>query len=215
MSWSSGKDSAYALYKMREQNIHVSALFTTINQVANRVAMHAVRETLLEGQAKALSLPLHKIFIPSPCSNQTYEVQMKNFMELARKENVTHFAFGDLFLEDVKQHRVDLLKGTGIEPIFPIWGIPTKKLAAEMIAIGQKAIVTCVDPKKLPASFASRRFDQSFLESLPEGVDFCGEYGEFHTFVYDSPLFKSALDVITGEIVERDGFVFSDVVYAQ
>jgi len=212
MSWSSGKDSVFALYELKRQNIDVSGLFTTMNQAANRVAMHAVHETLLDRQGEALSLPVYKILIPSPCPNEVYEREMRRFIEMAKKENVTHFAFGDLFLEDVKQYRINQLENTGIQPIFPIWGRPTEGLAKAMIALGQKAIITCVDPKKLHPSFAGRDFDLSFLKDLPPEIDQCGERGEFHTFVYDSPLFHSPLEVKTGEIIERDGFVFSDVI---
>jgi uncharacterized protein (TIGR00290 family) len=211
MSWSSGKDSAFALYKLKQQGISVDALFTTINESANRVAMHAVRETLLANQAEALNLPLYKISIPSPCSNQVYESRMGDFIEVAKQEGVTHFAFGDLFLEDVRLYRINQLQNTGIEPLFPLWGSPTGELAREMIKIGQKTIVTCIDPKKLSTSFAGRDFNDAFLNDLPSDIDPCGERGEFHTFVYDSPLFKAPIPIVLGEIIERDGFVFADV----
>lgn len=215
MSWSSGKDSAFALYKMKQQKIEVSGLFTTVNESANRVAMHAVRESLLQKQAEALNLPLHKIQIPSPCSEDTYNQNMSAFIEIAKKENVTHFAFGDLFLEDVRQYRVTKLLNSGIEPIFPIWRMPTNQVAREIIAIGQKTVITCIDPRKIAPTFAGRYFDESFLEDLPPGVDPCGEQGEFHSFVFDSPLFSSPLNIRVGEILERDGFVFADVIQTE
>lgn len=211
MSWSSGKDSAYALYQLKQQNQNVTALFTTINSEASRVAMHAVREELLEKQAEAMSLPLHKIYIPYPCSNERYEEEMSKFVSRAKNEGVTHFAFGDLFLEDIKQYRIDKLEGSGIAALFPLWGLPTRPLAEEMIRLNQKAYITCVDPKKLNPSFAGREYDLVLLNDLSSEVDPCGENGEFHTFVYDSPLFKSPLRVKAGKTEVRDGFVFTDV----
>ncbi|MDB5037044.1 MAG: putative ATPase of PP-loop superfamily [Bacteriovoracaceae bacterium] len=213
MSWSSGKDSAFALYELQKQlNVNVAGLLTTINETHERVAMHAVRETLLIRQAEELGLPLCRIKIPYGCSNELYETKMLECMNDAIAKGVAHIAFGDLFLEDVKQYRETLLKKTSVSPLFPIWHRPTHLLAREMIAIGQKAIITCIDPKKLPISFVGREFDLAFLSELPNDVDPCGENGEFHSFIYDSPLFKKTIPVRVGQIIERDGFVFADVM---
>lgn len=213
LSWSSGKDCAWSLHLLRQQpEVEVAALVTTLNGAANRVAMHAVRRRLLEAQAERTGLPLWAVELPWPCTNAEYEERMRAVCERAKAEGFTAAAFGDLFLEDVRAYRVRQLEGTGLEPLFPAWGIPTGELARRMIAGGVKAKITCVDPRKLPATFAGRRFDAAFLAALPEGVDLCGEYGEFHTFVYDGPGFSSPIDLHTGEVVERDGFVFCDVL---
>jgi uncharacterized protein (TIGR00290 family) len=213
MSWSSGKDSAFALFELKKDSkFTVVGLLTTVNETHERVAMHAVREELLIRQAELLGLPIFQVKIPHGCSNKLYEERMKKAVANAISESVTHLAFGDLFLEDVKKFRVKMLESTAISPVFPLWNRPTRSLAEEMIKAGQKAIITCVDPRKVPATFVGREFNRSFLEDLPENVDPCGENGEFHSFVYDSPLFKMPIPVQVGEIVERDGFVFADVV---
>ncbi|MGH9326875.1 MAG: ATP-binding protein [Terriglobia bacterium] len=213
LSWSSGKDSAWALETVRrEGEIEVVALLTTVNQVFRRVAMHAVREELLELQAEAAGLPLVKVPLPWPCPNSAYEKVMAEVVARARCEGVTHMIFGDLFLEDVRRYREDRLAGTGIEPLFPLWGMDTARLAVQMVESGLCATVTCIDPKKLDPSFAGRRFDGSLLADLPAGVDACGEYGEFHTFAFAGPMFQRPLNVETGEVLERDGFVFADLV---
>lgn len=213
LSWSSGKDSAWALHLLRQNaELEVVALITTFNASANRVAMHAVRRELVEAQARCTGLPIHAIDLPWPCSNAEYEALMSGACERAVRDGITAIAFGDLFLEDIRAYRERQLEPTGVKPLFPVWGIPTRALAWEMIRAGVKAKVTCVDPAKLDRSFAGREFDESFLRDLPEAVDPCGENGEFHTFVYDSPVFSQPLRVETGEIVERDGFVFADVV---
>ena len=213
LSWSSGKDCAWSLQLLRQQpEVEVVALVTTLNQAANRVAMHAVRRELLEAQAERVGLPLWAVDLPWPCSNADYERLMGGVCERAVVEEITAVAFGDLFLEDVRAYRVRQMAGTGLELLFPAWGIPTAELAREMIAGGVKAKITCVDPGKLARSFAGREFDTGFLESLPEGIDACGENGEFHSFVYDAPVFSRAIEVRGGEVVERDGFVFADVV---
>jgi uncharacterized protein (TIGR00290 family) len=212
LAWSSGKDSAWALHRLRERaDIEVVGLLTTINQAANRVAMHAVREELLEAQGKAAGLPVWKVYIPSPCSNEEYEAAMAEAMERARREGIGAIAFGDLFLDDVRQYRVDKLAGTGIEAIFPLWGIDTAELSREMVAAGLRAHVTCVDPKQLDPGFAGRTYDAELLDALPEGVDPCGERGEMHTFAYRGPMFAAPIPIVPGEIVERDGFVFADI----
>ena len=219
LSWSSGKDCAWSLHLLRQQaEVEVVALVTTLNQAANRVAMHAVRRELLEAQAERVGLPLWAVDLPWPCSNADYERLMGGVCERAVAEGITAVAFGDLFLEDVRAYRVRQMEGSGLELLFPAWGIPTGALAREMIAGGVKAKITCVDPRKLggklAASFAGRDFDLEFLGSLPEGIDPCGENGEFHSFVYDAPVFSRAIAVHGGEVVERDGFVFADVVPA-
>jgi len=213
LSWSSGKDCAWSLHLLRQQpDVEVVALVTTLNQAANRVAMHAVRRALVETQAERTGLALWAVDLPWPCSNADYEERMRAVCDRAAAEGITAVAFGDLFLEDVRAYRVRQMEGTGLELLFPAWGIPTDALAREMIAGGVKAKITCVDPRKLAGSFAGSEFDLEFLEALPAGVDPCGENGEFHSFVYDAPVFSSAIAVRGGEVLERDGFVFADVV---
>jgi uncharacterized protein (TIGR00290 family) len=215
LSWSSGKDSAWALHLLRQTpGIEVAALITTFNSTAGRVAMHAVRRSLVEAQAERIGLPLWSVELPWPCANGVYEERMAEVCRRAVAEGLTGFAFGDLFLRDIREYRERQLEGTGLEPLFPVWAIPTGELARSMISGGLKTKITCVDPRKLDRSFAGRDFDASFLADLPEGVDPCGENGEFHSFVYEAPVFSSPLAVATGEIVERDGFVFADVIPA-
>jgi diphthamide synthase (EF-2-diphthine--ammonia ligase) len=189
------------------------ALLTTFNTSANRVAMHAVRRALVETQAERAGLPLWQVELPWPCSNAEYETRLLAACERAVIEGITAVAFGDLFLEDVRDYRLNQMANTGLELLFPAWGLPTEKLARDMVAAGVKAKITCLDPQKLPRSFAGRDFNNSFLADLPAGIDHCGENGEFHSFVYDAPVFSSPIPVQTGEIVERDGFVFADVTY--
>jgi uncharacterized protein (TIGR00290 family) len=213
LSWSSGKDSAWALHALRRQgDYEIAGLLTTINEAASRVAMHAVREALLERQAEAAGLPLIKVRIPHPCSNEAYEAAMAEAMARAKREKVSAVAFGDLFLEDVRRYREEKLSTTGITPVFPIWCLETKALAREMVASGLRAHITCVDPKQLDAKFAGRTFDDAFLDDLPDGVDPCGEKGEFHSFAWSGPMFATPIPVTPGEIVERDGFVFADLM---
>jgi uncharacterized protein (TIGR00290 family) len=212
MSWSSGKDSAFALAAARrDPDIEVTGLLVTLNAAANRVTMHAVRRALVETQADRLGLPLHVVEIPSPCPNEVYGQKMSRAMDAARAEGIERVVFGDLYLEDVRDYRVRALQGTGIDPLFPLWRVPTDALARDMIAAGVRAVLTCVDPRRLPASFAGRPFDAALLDDLPDDVDPCGENGEFHTFVWDGPGFASPIAIETGEVVERDGFVFCDV----
>lgn len=213
LSWSSGKDSAWALHALRRQgDYEIAGLLTTINETAARVAMHAVRETLLDRQAEAAGLPLIKVPIPHPCPNEAYEDAMRRAMDRAKRDGVTAMAFGDLFLEDVRQYRIDKLAPTGIHPVFPIWGLETAALAREMVASGLRAHVTCVDPTQLDPAFAGRTFDADFIADLPDGVDPCGENGEFHSFTYQGPMFDTPVAVTPGEVVERDGFVFADLL---
>jgi uncharacterized protein (TIGR00290 family) len=212
LSWSSGKDSAWTLHILRQDpSVQVHALLTTFNAEADRVAMHAVRRTLVEAQADATGLPLWQVRIPSPCPNEIYEARMRDAMARAKSEGFTHVAFGDLFLEDVRQYRESRLAGTGLDPIFPLWKRPTDSVAKEMLASGLGAVLTCVDPQQLDRRFAGRRFDTSLLAELPPGVDPCGERGEFHTFCFAGPMFRHPIAIETGVIVERDGFTFADL----
>jgi uncharacterized protein (TIGR00290 family) len=213
LAWSSGKDSAWALHTVRlAGELEVVALLTTVNRAHGRVAMHAVRESLLEMQAEAAGLPLVKVGIPSPCSNEVYEIAMSEAMERARNEGVRHVIFGDLFLQDIRAYREKQLARCGMTPVFPLWGIETRSLAEAMIAGGLRAYLACVDPRQLDRGCAGRRFDASLLANLPPGVDPCGENGEFHTFACAGPMFRVDLPVTVGEIVERDGFVFADLL---
>ena len=212
MSWSSGKDSALALDVARRQlGLDVESLLVTVNSEADRVAMHAVRRILLEIQAERLGLALHVVHIPSPCPNDVYEARMSEAVSKALSRGVDRVVFGDLFLEDVRAYRESALSGTGMAPVFPLWGRPTEELARHMLEVGIRAVVTCVDPRQVPASLAGRFYDERFLADLPPGADPCGEGGEFHTFVYDGPGFRSPIEIEVGEVVERDGFVFCDV----
>ena len=213
LSWSSGKDSAWALHLLRQRaEVEVVALLTTFNEAADRVAMHAVRRELARLQAARVGLPLWEVDLPWPCTNDKYEEIMQGVCQRAVAEGIDQVAFGDLYLRDVRAYRERQLAGTGLEPIFPLWDLPTRQLAHAMLAAGVRAKLTCVDPAKLPEEFAGREFDAELLSELPEGVDPCGENGEFHTFVYASPVFREALSVKGGEIVRRDGFVFADVM---
>jgi uncharacterized protein (TIGR00290 family) len=213
LSWSSGKDSAWALHKLRrDPDVECVGLFTTVNSEFDRIAMHAVRRTLLEAQAASIGLPLDIIPIPYPCPNETYEAAMAAFVEEAKHRGITHFAFGDLFLEDIRRYREEKLAGTGIDPLFPLWGLPTRTLAEEMVAGGLRAFITCIDPKQAPREWAGRLFDAAFVRAMPGGIDPCGERGEFHTFVYDGPMLRQCVEVVAAAIVERDGFVFADLI---
>lgn len=213
LSWSSGKDSAWALHLLRQRaDLEIAGLLTTVNQLFQRIAIHAVRLELLHRQADAVGLPLHIIELPHPCSNSQYEAAMEKFVAASRERGIECMAFGDLFLEDIKQYREAKLSGTGITPLFPLWLTPTDKLAREMISNGLRAVVTCVDPRQLPASFAGRGFNKQFLIDLPTQVDPCGERGEFHTFAFNGPMFNRPIDVEVGETHEREGFVYADVL---
>ena len=213
LSWSSGKDSAWTLHVLREDwDVDVVGLLTTVNTTHDRVAMHSTRRAILEAQARAAGVPLHVVPLPWPCSNEAYERAMWEAIDLALDRGVTHVAFGDLFLEDIRAYRIEQLESSGLEPLFPIWHEPTEPLARRMIDSGVEAVVTCVDPKQLSPSFAGRRFDHAFLDDLPQGVDPCGENGEFHTCVLAGPMFGEPLRAAVGEVVERDGFCFADLV---
>ena len=213
LSWSSGKDSAWSLEVVRRQGEYdVEALLTTVNAEFHRVAMHAVRESLLQAQAESTGLPLVTVPIPYPCPNAAYEEAMATAMRKARAEGITHMIFGDLFLEDIRRYREEKLTGTGITPVFPIWGLDTRRLAGEMVEAGLRAQLTCVDPKKLDASFAGRLFDALLLADLPAEIDPCGENGEFHTFAFEGPMFRAPIEIERGAVVERDGFIFVDAL---
>jgi uncharacterized protein (TIGR00290 family) len=215
LSWSSGKDSAWALHVLRETpDVEVVGLMTTMNEVHQRVAIHAVRLELLQRQAEALGLPVQVIELPSPCTNAQYEAAMGKFVDESKRRGIECMAFGDLFLADIKEYRETKLAGTGITPLFPLWLAPTDRLATEMISSGLRAVVTCVDAQQLPLSFAGRDFDEQFLADLPNYVDPCGERGEFHTFAFDGPMFAKPVGFQKGVVVERDGFGYADLLPA-
>jgi uncharacterized protein (TIGR00290 family) len=215
MAWSSGKDSAFALHLLRQQaEVEVCSLLTTVNDTHGRVAMHAVRRELLQAQAAATGLPLVEVPIPDPCPNEVYEAAMGKALDWARAHAVTGVAFGDLFLPDVRAYRERQMAATGLSCHFPLWGRPTDALAREMIASGLRARLTCVDSKALAESFAGREFDAALLDDLPPTVDPCGENGEFHTFVWDGPGFEKAIEVRTGEVATRGGFIYADLLPA-
>lgn len=213
MSWSTGKDSTLALHVAREQlGVDVVALLTSMSTDHDRVSMHGVRRELVRQQGERLELPLRALELPTPCSNDEYEARMSVLLDRARVEGVDRIVFGDLFLDDVRAYREESLAGTGIAPVFPLWQRDTRVLADEMLAVGIRARVTCVDPGQLDPAYAGRDFDRSFLDDLPAAVDPCGERGEFHTFAFDGPGFREPIPVVDGDVVERDGFVFADLL---
>lgn len=216
LAWSSGKDSAWALHTARLQGrVDVVGLLTTVTEPFDRVSMHGVRVELLEAQAAAAGLPLVKVPIPAPCPNEVYERVMSEAISQARREDISQMLFGDLFLEDIRDYRERQLDGTGIKACFPLWGRPTRELAEEMIDGGLVAHVTCLDPRKLPRELAGRRFDRTLLADLPDGVDPCAENGEFHTCVTAGPMFENPIAATVGEVVEREGFVFADLLVGE
>ncbi|HEY4382424.1 MAG TPA: ATP-binding protein [Acidobacteriaceae bacterium] len=220
LSWSGGKDSAWALHLLRQQpEFEVVALLTTLNEKFRRVAIHGFREELLDQQAASIGLPLWKVDLPFPCSNADYESRMAQVCARASAEGLYGIAFGDLFLEDIRAYRIEKLAGTGLEPIFPVWcpslGISTAELARQMIAAGFRAHLTCIDPRYLDRSFAGRTFDAQLLADLPASVDPCGERGEFHSFAFAGPIFSRTLSVLPGETVERDNFIYADLLPTQ
>ena len=211
LSWSSGKDSAWSLHILQQDpDINIVGLFCTVNQKFDRVAMHAVRIELVQLQAESAGLPIQIIPIPDPCSNSQYETVMTQFIEEIKGQGIECLAFGDLYLEDVRKYREENLADTGITPIFPLWGKETKALAKEMLDKGLRAKITCVDPKVLPPEFSGWDYNQSFLDKIPGHIDPCGENGEFHSFVFDGPMFKKPINICQGQTVTRDGFVFTD-----
>jgi uncharacterized protein (TIGR00290 family) len=213
LSWSSGKDSAWALHLLRNNpNIDLVGLFTVINEKYNRVSMHATRLETLQRQADAAGMPLQTIHLPDPCTIEQSDAFMRNLVTEAAARGVQCMAFGDLFLEDIRKYREDQLKGTGIVPLFPLWGIPTVQLAQQMLLAGLEACISSVDLKKLPSRFAGRRWSSDLLKEFPEGIDPCGENGEFHTVVVGGPMFQRAIPFTVGEIMERDGFAYADII---
>jgi len=202
------------VHVLRQSGVELGGVLTTVNEVHQRVAMHAVRVELLQAQADALGLPLRQIPIPSPCPNEVYERAMAGAVERAVSEGFTHVAFGDLFLEDIRRYREERLAGTGLTPMFPLFGADTTALARTMVAGGLRARLTCVNPKVVDRRFAGREFDSALLDELPPSVDPCGERGEFHSFAYAGPMFDKPIAIASGEVVERDGFVFADVLPA-
>ncbi len=215
VAWSSGKDSAWALHEVqRAEGAEVVGLLTTVTETFARVSMHAVREELLDRQAAGLGLPCRKVRIPWPCPNEIYEARMAEALADARAAGVSRVVFGDLFLRDIRAYREARLAGTGLEPLFPLWERDTRRLAHEMLDGGLAAVITCVDPRKVDRSLAGRPFDAALLAALPPGVDPCGENGEFHTFAWSGPMFAAPIPIATGEVVEREGFVFADVLPA-
>ena len=212
VSWSSGKDSAFALYEARRAGVEIVGVLTTINEVYDRVAMHGVRNALLDRQIAALGLPAIKVPIPSPCPNVVYEARMEEACDAIKAQGIRHIVFGDLFLEDIRAYRIEKLAKAGMEPVFPLWLRDTTALARDMIASGLVTHIACLDPRKMPRALAGRRFDEALLRDLPEGVDPCGENGEFHTAVTAGPMFAAPIAVSIGETVERDGFVFTDII---
>lgn len=216
LSWSSGKDSAWALHLLRrDADVEVCGLVTTLNTEFDRVAMHGVRRAVLEAQAQAAGLPLWIAPLPWPCTNEIYEQRMAEVCARAVAEKIDAVAFGDLFLEDIRAYREKQLAPTGLEPLFPVWQIPTDSLAREMIAGGLRARLACVDTRQLDGSFAGREFDEALLRDLPSDIDPCGERGEFHTCVYAGPMFSEPVALKTGEIVDRDGFMYTDLLSAE
>ncbi|MEW6534260.1 MAG: diphthine--ammonia ligase [Candidatus Auribacterota bacterium] len=213
--WSGGKDSALALHDILINDTYeVVSLLTTITEPYDRISMHGVRRELLDRQAESLGLPLHVIGIPDPCSNEIYEQRMAQALEELKKTGFIAVAFGDIFLEDLKQYRIDKLKQVGLKAVFPLWKRDTTELLSFFVTQGFRAVLSCIDTSKLDASFVGRNIDASFAKALPESVDPCGENGEFHSFVYDGPIFSTPIQVTTGEHRQKDRFLFCDVLPA-
>ena len=215
LSWSSGKDSAWALHVLRQRNeVEIAGLLTTVNTHFERVAMHGTRQALLRMQARATSIPLWEVPLPWPCPNETYERAMADACASAVEQGISAIAFGDLFLEDVRRYREDRLRDTGLQPLFPLWGRNTRQLVEEMLDGGLRARIICADASKMPGDFVGRDLDRDLLNRLPAGVDACGENGEFHTFAHAGPMFSGAISITDGECVTRDGFLYADLLPA-
>ncbi len=213
VSWSSGKDCAFSLWEARQAgNLEITGLLTTTNEAAGRVAMHGTRTELMRRQAEASGLPVLEIGLPWPCSNEDYAARMLAACDAMKAQGVSHVIYGDLYLEDIRAYRDEKMAQAGLTPVYPLWKRNTQQLARDMIASGLRAVVVCIDPKKLDARFAGRWFDEDFLNDLPDGIDPCGENGEFHTCVVDGPMFTGPIAVKVGATVERDGFVYADVM---
>ncbi|MCP4603052.1 MAG: adenine nucleotide alpha hydrolase [Proteobacteria bacterium] len=213
VAWSTGKDSAWALHVVRQRgDFEVVGLLTTVTSSFDRVSMHGVRKSLLQLQAEALELPCFNVEIPSPCSDEIYDQEMARALENARHREVEHVIFGDLFLEDIRKYREEKLAKVNMHAVFPLWNHETSLLSREIVSAGLRAVLTCVDPRKLDSSFGGRMYDSTFLDELPGDVDPCGENGEFHTFVTEGPMFARKIDVTVGDIVKRNGFVFTDII---
>lgn len=212
LSWSTGKDSAWALHVLRQTpGIEIVGLLTSINEVADRVSMHGVRRSLAEAQAKAVGLPLHVVSLPSPCTNEVYQERMSAFISHAREAGIEAMAFGDLYLADIRAYREERLRGTGIDPLFPLWQLDTRQLAHDMISSGLRARLVSIDPRAISRDLIGREFDAALLDDLPAAADPCGENGEFHTFAHAGPMFDAPISIVTGEVIERDGFLFADL----
>jgi uncharacterized protein (TIGR00290 family) len=215
MAWSGGKDSACALWRLQQDRRYdVTGLLTTLTEGFGRISMHGVRRELLAAQAEALGLPVYEVWVPQGASNAVYEERMGAVVRQMISDGAGAVAFGDLFLEDVRAYREKMLAPTGLEPLFPLWGAPTAALARRVIADGFRAVLACVDPRAVPAEFAGREYDETLLGEMPKEADPCAERGEFHTFVYDAPNFAAPIAFTRGEIVEREGFVFADLLPA-
>ena len=212
LAWSSGKDSAWALHQLRRQGIEISVLLTTINEAADRVAMHGVRHSLVEAQAESAGVPLWSVPLPWPCTNDDYETRMGEACRKAVAQGFDTIAFGDLYLRDVRAYRERQLAGSGLTPLFPLWELPTEPLAREMIAGGLRARLSCVDSRVLDAGFSGREFDAGLLNELPPGIDPCGENGEFHTFAYAGPMFRAPIAIESGETRDVGGFIYTDLI---
>ncbi|MBN2689727.1 MAG: adenine nucleotide alpha hydrolase [Gammaproteobacteria bacterium] len=213
LSWSSGKDSALALYQLlQDSDYEVVGLLTTVTNGYRRVSMHGVREELLELQATNLDLPLYKIRIPKSCSDEIYRSKMKGIIAKLEKQGVSHIAFGDLFLKEIRHYREQRLKDTTIAPLFPLWNMDTKQLAHDFVKLGFKAITTCIDTTKLPSIFLGNEFDTEFINKLPPHADPCGENGEFHTFVYNGPIFDTKINCTKGTVIKNKNLLFIDLI---
>jgi uncharacterized protein (TIGR00290 family) len=213
VSWSSGKDCAFALWEaQRAGDLDICGLLTTTNEAVGRVAMHGTRNELMRRQAEAVGLPVLEVGLPWPCSNEDYASRMLAACDTMKAQGVSHVVYGDLFLEDIRAYRDEKMSQAGLTAVYPLWKRDTRQLARDMIASDLKTVVVCIDPKKLDPSFAGRWFDEAFLNELPDGIDPCGENGEFHTCVVDGPMFSAPIGVEVGDTVERDGFVYADVM---